>query len=48
MKQALVCVECFEVEFQWVSHIGAWRQPRTWWTCKECMPVKPYKPPPWA
>ena len=37
MRQGLVCAVCFDVEWQWVNHLGAWREPRTWWTCKDCM-----------
>jgi hypothetical protein len=39
MRQGLVCVECYTVEWQWVNHCRAWRFPRTWWTCIDCIEV---------
>ena len=32
-----VLISDIDVEWQWVNHIGAWREPRAWWTCKDCM-----------
>ena len=37
MRQGLVCVVCFDVEWWWTGHITGGQEPRLWWTCKECM-----------
>ena len=39
MRQGLVCTLCFDITWQDCLHIGAWREPRTWWTCTECAPL---------
>jgi len=38
MSTALVCSICYELTWRVNDYItGDWRNPRKWWTCKNCM-----------